>query len=240
MRPFYQTILSYCSGLIDAVLSVLYPSICLSCDRKVSGENELFCVHCSYQVEPTDLFLHEENSFTQQFKLRVDIERAAALYYYHKAGRIKDMMELLKYKGRSDIGIRLGLHFGPLLQQSHFLDTIDGIIPVPLHEKKRALRGYNQSELFAQGLSDACSIPVFNNVLKRIKETKTQTEKDRKDRLESMRSSFQLVQIKQAQGKHLLVVDDIMTTGATLEACAMELMKIPGVKISFLTIAIGE
>lgn len=225
--------------LFDPVLDFFYPTACISCDRTIKGAVDLFCIECQYQVKPLDMHHFEKNAFTSHFENKLDIIAGAALFLYTKGGRIQQAMEALKYKNRPEIGIRIGLFYGNLLKESTFFHDIDLILPVPLHYKRKALRGYNQSYMFAQGLSDSMGVNCSDKIIKRVSETSTQTVKSRMERLHNMQSVFQIVNPEKLINRRVLLVDDILTTGATLESCGRELAKIEGLKLSLATIAMG-
>ncbi len=220
-------------------LSLFFPLLCLLCRYNQRTTNQPLCLACQAKLSPTNLHLHHENEFTDRFIGRVQLETATALYYFSKTSKVQTLLHLLKYGDRPMIGVQLGRWYGYLLKEQALFSTIDLIIPVPLHPKRERQRGYNQSTQFAMGLSEALNIPYKEGVLERRMYTTTQTGKNRFDRLENVLSAFQLKQKDIIAGKHVLLVDDVLTTGATLEACALQLLEAPDVKISMATIAIA-
>jgi ComF family protein len=224
---------------IDQVLNLFYPNLCIVCEGRTHSNEELFCMDCQYQIHPSEMYLLKSNEFTARFRGRVDLVNGAALYYYIKGGRLQKAMELLKYKNRPEIGLRLGKFFGRLLISNTDYSGIKYILPIPLHPNRKIQRGYNQSSLISYGLSESLNIPVREDILLRNKETYTQTEKNRIDRSINMQKVFELIHPEIITGTHLLLVDDIMTTGATLEAAAMILQKAGNVRISMITIALA-
>ncbi|MBK6544970.1 MAG: ComF family protein [Saprospiraceae bacterium] len=223
----------------ERILDIFYPVLCIVCGHRTHSAAELYCMDCQYQLHPTGMYKHKENEFTAHFMGRTELESGAALYYYIKGGRFQQAIQLLKYKNRADIGLRLGAFYGMLLRDFEPYRSVDLIIPVPLHPKRQIQRGYNQSAMISQGLSSSMHIPWKEDILTRKKETYTQTEKNRQERLRNMQSVFELNNAAEIQGKHILLVDDILTTGATLEACASVLKKAKSVKISMATLAIA-
>ncbi|MDQ3141575.1 MAG: ComF family protein [Bacteroidota bacterium] len=225
---------------IDAFLDIIYPTICISCERKTNSIEELFCLNCQYELQVSDMYQFTQNAFTEKFKGRIELNVGAAMYPYVKGGVIQKVLEALKYKNRPDIGHRLGKHFGKILSQEDMLVDLDLIIPVPLHYKKKVLRGYNQSMVFGVGLAEHLHTTCREDVLQKTTWTDSQVEKNRMDRMQNMDGAFKLKDAATLKGKHILLVDDILTTGATLESCALTLLKAGGVRISMLTIAMGS
>jgi len=225
---------------LEHLIQLIYPNLCLACLKNTSVPNELCCMQCLNKLVFTDFHLTKENLFTEHFWGRVDIESASALFFYTKGNPIQEMIHHLKYNKRKTVGIVLGeLHAYSLIESNYFRN-IDLIIPVPLHPKKEFQRGYNQSLVYAQGLAKQWGIPVARKNLLRQKLTSTQTSKSRIERMENMKDAFVLKRIDQLKGKHILLVDDVMTTGATLEACALKLKEVSGIKISLATLAIAK
>jgi ComF family protein len=224
---------------IEQLLNLFYPNLCIVCEQRTHSKDELFCLNCQYHIHPTEMYFKQENEFTNHFKGRLNLLNGAAMYYYTKGGRIQKAIELLKYKNRPEIGLRFGRFYGDLLKAHHLYSNIDLIIPVPLHFKRKIQRGYNQSFLFACGIAEVLKIPVHQDLLVRKKETFTQTEKNRIERSANMLLVFELIKPEVICGKHVLLVDDVLTTGATLEACANVLQKAGHVRLSMATIAIA-
>ena len=181
--------------------------------------------------------MERENAFTERFWGRINIHSGAALYHFSKEGRTQALIHELKYNNKQQVGIKLGNLYGKALLTSPYFNAIDLIVPVPLHARKLKKRGYNQSALFARGLSEAMNIPWTSKALKRVVETTTQTKKSRMDRFENVRSAFKLNSPNLVKDKHILLVDDVMTTGATLEACAEKLIGGENTRVSMVTIA---
>ena len=219
-------------------VSLFYPNLCLSCGNNLPYNQEVLCLSCQYQLPKTDHHLMAENAFTEKFWGRIPIKAGAAMYYYDKKDKVRNLIKQLKYHNKPFIGIKLGQLYGKTLRASTLFQEIDLIVPVPLHPKKLHQRGYNQSDQFAIGLSENMNIPWDKNILARPIFTETQTQKSKMDRFANVEHAFTVENPQKIEGKHLLLVDDVLTTGATLEACAAKLLKTPGVKISMATMAI--
>jgi ComF family protein len=165
------------------------------------------------------------------------IERAAAFSFYTRDSRIRKLIHQLKYKGIKEIGTELGRIYGNTLKSSEFLEDIDLIIPVPLHPSKKRQRGFNQSDLIAGGISESSGIPMESGLLERITVTKTQTRKSRYDRWTNVQDIFRVTGKERLKDLHILLVDDVITTGSTIEACANELLKGENIKVSVAALA---
>jgi len=224
---------------LEDLLHLFYPRLCLACGKNVPSYEEDICVSCKATLPETNFHLQKENPFTDRFWGRFEFETGAALYHFTKASRVQHLMHNLKYKEKKEVGITLGRRYGHSLNRSpHFMD-VEVIVPVPLHPKKQYKRGYNQSEQFAIGLSEAMGIPYLKNGLVRLVDSESQTKKSRVERLANLEGVFALGKSKLLSGKHILLVDDVLTTGATLESCAQQLLKMPDTKISMATVAIA-
>lgn len=225
------------SGFASSFIHLFYPRVCHGCGGDlVTGELKI-CLSCRQLLEPTDFSSRKENIVFRNMAARVPVESATSFYYFTKGGIVQNLLHELKYKGKKDLGIYLGALFGQYILQFDHYQNIDAIVPVPLHERKMKKRGFNQSEQLAIGLSEALGIPIFRHLLVRAEFTATQTNKTRVERWENVESAFALNNSHLIKGKHILLVDDVITTGATLEACARKLMTIEGVKISLGTLA---
>ena len=224
----------------DDFFSLFYPRLCLACGRDLPPYSMSFCIRCKLDLPETEFHLMEENTFTDRFWGRLPLEAGAAMLYFRKHGLTQQLMHNLKYRGKKEVGTELGRLYGHHLAESPFLKGLDVIMAVPLHPKKERWRGFNQSDCFAQGLSESMHIPHWKNTLIRTQATESQTTKSRFERLENMQNAFQIKNPKRLRRKHILLVDDVLTTGATLEACALKLLEIPETRVSMATIAIAE
>lgn len=224
----------------DDLIALLYPNLCLACSENLPTRNEIICLRCQLELPRTNFHLEKENPFTERFWGRIPLESGASLYHFVKGGRIQELLHRLKYEGKREIGIKLGEWYGRQLKDSPDFQAVDVIIPVPLHPRKERLRGYNQSAMFAQGLAEAMDKSWHKEVLIRKVFTETQTQKSRAERLENVKDVFEIRNPEKIKGKHILLVDDVMTTGATMEVCGAKLLEITGTKLSMATIALAE
>ena len=221
-------------------LSLLFPQLCPACGNELVAHEKVICTDCHYNLPLTNFHLQADNIVAQQFWGKVNLEGAYALYYFTKGGKVQNLMHHFKYKGMQQIGNLLGNIAGKQLAGNTQFAGVDYIIPVPLHKKRLKERGYNQSACFAQGLAEKLKGIVEENNLIRTKATQTQTHRSRFARFENMQEVFAVKNPEKLKGKHVLLVDDIVTTGSTLEACAMPLLQIEGLKLSIATIAYAE
>jgi ComF family protein len=191
---------------------------------------------CLWRLPKTNFHLQDDNPVLRRFRGKTDIVSAASFVFFDKGEKVQNMLHSLKYRNNTPLGIFLGELYGRELKSSPLFSTCDSIVPVPLHLKKIRTRGYNQSDFIADGLSNALGVPVNKKLLVRSVATSTQTRKARYARFENVDNVFRLSG-KKPEAKHFLLVDDIITTGSTLEACAQCLSQIEGVKVSVATIA---
>ncbi|MDT3404484.1 ComF family protein [Mucilaginibacter terrae] len=218
-------------------INLLFPRLCHACKANLLGTEDLICTDCLYNLPFTNFHLQPDNIVARQFWGKIKLEHAYALLYFEKGGKVQHLMHQFKYRGMQKIGDKLGNIAGSQLLQNTLLPTIDYIIPVPLHVSRMRERGYNQSTNFARGLAGKLQAAVLEDNLTRAVKTSTQTRKSRFARFENMQQVFVLQSPEVLEGKHVLLVDDIVTTGSTLEACAQELLKVPGLRLSIAAIA---
>jgi len=223
-------------GFFKDFISLFYPEVCIICGEGLAVKEEFICTSCLYKLPKTDYHNHPENLLAKAFYGRAEIKAAAAYCYYAKGGMVQDLVHEIKYKGKKELGVCFGKWYGSVLKNISPFSELDYIIPVPLHPKKLKLRGYNQSACFAEGLSQVMHVPVLPDGLIRLKDTETQTNKSRFSRWENVKDVFAVEQKEQLQGKHVLIVDDIITTGATMEACIHALNAIPVESVSVASI----
>lgn len=225
---------------IGDFIGLLFPDLCQACGKNLYHQEELICTDCRYHLPYTNFHHHPDNPVAQQFWGRVPLKAATALFYFTKGGKVQHLIHQLKYNNRPEIGKEIGKIAGVKLLESKIFASVNVIVPVPLHRSKQLLRGYNQSAYFAAGLSERMQIPVNENNLIRQHATESQTHRARFSRYENMKDVFVIKDSTAFANKHILLTDDIITTGATLEACINVLLLVPGVKLSVAAIAFTD
>lgn len=226
-------------GLQD-LFNLFYPSVCLCCEQYLLDQEKIICIECRLDLPFIDNGDSTSNLLTQTLEGRVLLEKGASFLYYHPVGKVKKLIHQLKYKNNESVGVFLGEWFGQKLLETGKFSEIDYIIPVPLHEKKLRQRGYNQLTKFGESLSTILNIEYLEDVLIRSSATKTQTFKNRVERFKNLMTNFSITGTILLKNKHVLLIDDVVTTGATLEACYKQLLKAENIKISIVTIALTE
>lgn len=226
--------------LLKDLFYLFYPKICVVCDEKLIENEIVVCTHCRHDLPLTNFRNYSDNKVTNTFYGKVIIEKSFSLLFFRKKGSTQKLIHDLKYKGNEDIGIFFGNWLGEMLKENKEFNTVNIIIPVPLHPKKMRQRGYNQVSKFGNTLSFHLKIPFLENELVRISSSKTQTFKSRFERFNNIETKFHLKKPVNYNNKHILLIDDVITTGATLEACAKEFSNSKNCKISVLTMAYTE
>ncbi|MFY7670706.1 ComF family protein [Tenacibaculum sp. MEBiC06402] len=221
-------------------LRVFFPNLCVGCSNELLYSETILCNFCSNDLPILKIDDYTDNIVTSSFYGRIPIEKSVSFLLFHKKNLVQKLIHELKYKNREDIGEYLGNSFVNSIQEGQFMRDIDYIIPVPIHSKKLKKRGYNQVMSFCESLSSEFNIPIQNEILVRLTNTKSQTSKTRLARAETIGGDFYLQNKSLLENKHILLVDDVITTGATIEACCKELLKTEKLKISVLSIAFTE
>ncbi len=222
------------------IFYLFFPRICVCCDEQLVKNEVEICLKCRFELPITNFTNETDNKVEQAFYGRVRIEFATSLLFYRTKGISQKLIYQLKYKGKQRIGNLLGQWLGAELKESERFPSIDYIVPVPLHPKKLKKRGYNQLSTFGKSISDILNVPFITNVLIKRSVTDTQTLKRRFERWKNVNEIFHLTDITIFEHKHILLIDDVITTGATLEACALELSKTKDIKISIATMTFTE
>lgn len=219
------------------LLHLFFPHNCVGCGSDILGEQHMLCLHCLSQLPSTNFFNQPANPVEAAFYGRLPIRNGAAAYFFTKNSLIQHLIFQLKYRGNKEIGFYLGKMLGRLLLDSDRYREVDAMVPLPLNPRKEKKRGYNQATQICNGIAEVFDKPVVEDVVIRKVYTETQTHKGRISRWENMDGVFAIKDPSQLQGKHILLVDDIITTGATLEACGAEILKIPATTLSVATLA---
>lgn len=223
--------------LHNPFLTLFFPKTCCCCGKHINSKLEHICISCRSTLPKTNFHLYKDNPLQKLFWGRINLENVYSYYKFMESGKIRKLIHHLKYKGMKEIGITVGRLYGSELMASGALEKIDCIVPVPIHRRKYKQRGYNQSHYFAEGLSIASGIENKKQVLQKFVHTSSQTKKSRYKRWKNVESSFRIKKKEELQNKHVLLVDDVLTTGATIEACGHKLLELPNVKITAATIA---
>ena len=228
--------MNYFYDLLDDFISLLFPRLCYACGNHLLRNEKLICTGCYVAIPRTNYHLLDENPVAQLFWGRCLIEKAAAFSFYSRGSRIRNLIHKLKYSGIKEIGYELGRIYAVSLKSSGFLEGVEMIVPVPLHPSKKRIRGFNQSEYISAGISDVTGLPLKTDSLIRIILSATQTTRSRYDRWTNVEGIFRVADEDSVRGKHILLVDDVITTGSTIESCVNELLKAEGVKVSVIAI----
>ncbi|WP_244214209.1 ComF family protein [Pedobacter jejuensis] len=222
------------------LIGLLFPNFCNACGIPLFQNEKIICTKCLYDLPFTDYHIHAENRVAKQLWGRLPLNAAMAMLYFRKGAKVQNLIHSLKYNSKTDVGIFLGNMLGERLKISPVYNDIDLIIPVPLHHKKLRLRGYNQSSYIAEGIAEKMDVLFDESVLIRAISTESQTKKSRYSRYENMKAVFKTNNAQSIIGKHILLVDDVITTGATLEACANALIENGASKVSIAALAFAE
>ena len=221
----------------DSVLQLFFPHVCAGCGDDLLNKESLMCLHCLSSMPETNFHFHAGNPIEKIFWGRIPLVSATSQYYFTKESMMQSLMHQFKYKGNKELGIYLGRLMGEYLKQSNRFDkNIDGLIPLPLFPAKEKYRGYNQATILCEGIAESMDIPVFKDVIIRPQATETQTRKDRVERWQNMERKFALALPQAICNKHILLVDDVVTTGATLEACGNEILQAENTRLSIATL----
>jgi ComF family protein len=221
-------------------VGLIFPKVCLACEEPLNRGEDHLCTTCRAQLPYTDYHLlpAADNPLARRFWGRVPVRHALSYLRFLRRGRVQHLLHQLKYRGQRDVGLVLGRWYGHDLARQGY--QFDVVVPVPLHARKLAKRGYNQSDPFAAGLAESLGIPWHADALRRLEHTDSQTRKNRLERWQNVAEVFEVADAAAIQGKHVLVVDDVLTTGATLEACAAALLAAGAAEVSIATIASAD
>jgi len=226
--------------VFNYIIDLFFPKVCAGCHTILITNETVFCTVCRHELPLTQYHLDPKNEAVKKFYGKIAIEHASALLYFNKKGIVQELIHNLKYKDHEEIGTVLGNWYVEDLKELVLETPFDIVIPVPLHPKKFRERGYNQVTTFGKALAKGLKIDYNDAVLYRKKYSKTQSKKNLIGRSENIENIFDVLFTEENQNKHFLIVDDVLTTGATLEACSKALLKIPGAKISIVCMAMAH
>ncbi len=223
----------------DSVLHLLFPHVCTGCGSDILNEESVLCMRCMDAMPETNFELHFNNPVEKTFWGRLPLVGATAQFYFTKESLMQHLMHQFKYKGNKELGLQLGGMMGDqILKSGRF--RVDGLVPLPLFPAKQRRRGYNQATVLCEGMAAVMNIPVLDRVIIRPQHTATQTKKGRIERWKNMEGKFVLSDSETIRNKHLLLVDDVVTTGATFEACGNELLKAENVSLSLASLCVAS
>jgi len=223
---------------IKDFFNLFFPDLCIVCNTHLVSQEDLICTKCLYNLPKTNYHKDLDNPVSRLFWGRTKVEYATAFFKFNKGSNYQEMMHKFKYHGNKEIGCVLGMSFGNQLINSDF-NKIDLIVPIPLHKSKLKKRGYNQSEWISIGLSETMQKPLDVKSVIRSIATETQTRKGRYERWKNVEEIFKVTNEKELRGKHILLVDDVITTGSTMEACINTILKVKDTKVSVAALAIA-
>jgi ComF family protein len=219
----------------DSLLHLLFPHVCSGCGSDLLDKESMLCLRCMEAMPETNFVLHVGNPVEKKFWGRLPLSAATAQYYFTRESLMQHLMHQFKYKRNKELGAQLGKIMGESLKRSGRF-KIDALIPLPLFPAKEKRRGYNQATVLCEGMAESLQVPVLKDVVIRSHHTETQTKKGRIERWQNMEGKFVLRKPEVISNKHVLLVDDVVTTGATLEACGLALLEAENVKLSIATL----
>jgi ComF family protein len=227
------------SEIKDSLLHLLFPHICAGCGTDVLGNKDIICLHCMATLPETHFERYANNPIERKFYGRIPVHAATAQYYFSRDSVLQRLVHQLKYNNNKELGYQLGRLMGASLKQSFRFD-VNALVPLPLFKVREKKRGYNQAFILCEGMAEELQLPILKNIIIRPDHTESQTHKGRIERWKNIEGKFKLIDPAPIAGKHLLLVDDVVTTGATLEACGSELLKAGNLTLSLACLCYAD
>ena len=221
----------------DSLLHLFLPHQCAGCGSDIMSRQQVLCLSCMQRLPLTHFHRHANNPVEKIFWGRLPLMGAASLLYFSKDSILQKIVHQFKYNGHKELGLFIGRKMGEALAQAGRFERVDALVPLPLYATRERKRGYNQAGILCQGMAEVLGLPVLPNSICRRSMSDTQTRKNRIERWQNMQGRFELLRAHELRGKHIVLVDDVITTGATLEACGQELLRAGDVRLSIMTMA---
>ena len=221
-------------------LDLVFPRTCEACQSVLLNQEKILCTSCLIDLPRADFKENDDTNLSKKFWGKLPVAHTLSFLKFTKKGKVQRLLHNLKYRNKPEVGILLGELFGRELKEIGFDKKIDLLISVPLHAQKLKQRGYNQADCIAEGLSKSLEIPFEKDLLKRIKFTETQTRKSRFERFQNVENIFEVIDVEKIKNKRVAIVDDILTTGATIESCGITLLERGCSEVSVMTIASAQ
>jgi ComF family protein len=228
------------TNLKESLLHLFFPHVCEGCGSDILEQEHFLCLKCHSTLPHTEFHLYSNNPIEKIFWGRLPVTHATAQYYFTKNSQMQHLMHQLKYRGNKDVGVYLGKLMGHAFASSNRFRFVDALIPLPLFPSKEKKRGFNQATVLCEGIAEVLGKPIVKDAVIRTSYTDSQTKKNRVERWENMEGRFELVKKDAIAGKHVLLVDDVITTGATLEACGNVLLQAENTKLSVATLCFSS
>lgn len=222
---------------LNSVIHLFFPRLCTGCGNDIYGNDEVLCLSCIDKLPITNFHLHANNPVEKIFWGRLPVTTASSYLYFTKNSLLQQLLHAFKYNGKKEIGFYFGRCMGKSFLESNRFNRVDALVPLPLHPRKEKKRGYNQAAVLCSGIADVMEIPVLKTAILRPQATETQTHKSRLKRWQNMEGKFVLENGDILRNKHVLLIDDVVTTGATLESCGLQLLEAEGLRLSIATLA---